>query len=513
MQEIYAEIDRYNQLASTSGRPIVRCVNLYRWCAFCDGWNIDGASNPYKAQILSDLDSAAAQEYAWPTNVTATNPPAAPTGLVASVGNATVNLSWNATPFATSYNVKRATINGGPYSIIASNIPGVSFVNTSFTPGTTYYYRVSAVNAIGESPNSNQASATPTNGLPDVLVTAISWTPLGTLFAPTNIVFKATVLNQGSASTPSGITLGVGFLVDGTQVSWAGGFSSPLAPSSSTVLTADGGPSGINYWPATPGPHIITANVDDIDRFPESNEGNNVADKQFSVFVRGYSVNSGGNTAGAFVADNYWTGSTNTFSAGNAIDTTAVVSPAPQNVYQTERWGNSTYTFNNLVPNTNYTIRLHFAEISPSVTTNGNRQFHVTINGTQVLTNFDILAGAGAKFKALVRQFTTYPNNNGQIIIQFVKGTSNEAKIGGLEAFATPALTQPRILLTSVTNGTAALVWSTYPGKTYRVQFKPDLAATNWNNLIPDVLAIGTNASKTDVSGTNQRFYRVMQVD
>ncbi|MDB6029928.1 MAG: Amylopullulanase [Verrucomicrobiales bacterium] len=66
MQEIYAEINRYNQSAVSLGKPIFRCVNMYRWCGSCDGWNIDGASNPYKAQILSDLDGAVAQNYRWP---------------------------------------------------------------------------------------------------------------------------------------------------------------------------------------------------------------------------------------------------------------------------------------------------------------------------------------------------------------------------------------------------------------------------------------------------------------
>src|SRR5205823_6750917 len=138
-----------------------------------------------------------------------------------------------------------------------------------------YYYVVSALNAIGESPNSSQVSATPTNGLPDVVVTAVSWTPAN-LFTGTNIVFKATVLNQGSAATPSGITLGVGFNMDGAgTVSWSGSYSSPLAPNASVLLTADGGPSGVNYWSATAGAHTIIATVDDINRFPESIEDNN----------------------------------------------------------------------------------------------------------------------------------------------------------------------------------------------------------------------------------------------
>jgi hypothetical protein len=66
MQEIYAEINRYNQSAFASGKPLFRCVNMYRWCATCDGWNVDGTDNPYRAQILSDLDAAVGQNYTWP---------------------------------------------------------------------------------------------------------------------------------------------------------------------------------------------------------------------------------------------------------------------------------------------------------------------------------------------------------------------------------------------------------------------------------------------------------------
>src|SRR5262249_53827866 len=126
MQEIFAELNRHNQYAATNGRPIFRCVNFYRWCAYCDGWDIDGASNPYKTQILSDLDASVAQLYRWPTNVPATNPPAAPTVLTATVGNGRVSLNWNSVAFANTYNVKRATASAGPYSVIASNLTTTS---------------------------------------------------------------------------------------------------------------------------------------------------------------------------------------------------------------------------------------------------------------------------------------------------------------------------------------------------------------------------------------------------
>ncbi|MBS1724573.1 MAG: fibronectin type III domain-containing protein [Armatimonadetes bacterium] len=89
--------------------------------------------------------------------------PNAPTGLSATAGNAQVSLSWTGSGGATSYNVKRATVSGGPYSTVGSTA-STSFVNTGLTNGTTYYYVVTAVNSAGESGNSNQASATPSGG-------------------------------------------------------------------------------------------------------------------------------------------------------------------------------------------------------------------------------------------------------------------------------------------------------------------------------------------------------------
>ena len=88
--------------------------------------------------------------------------PAAPTGLVATPGNAQVSLSWNASTGATSYHVKRSTTNGSGYSTISSPAT-TTYTDTGLTDGTTYYYVVSAVNNGGESANSSQVSATPTS--------------------------------------------------------------------------------------------------------------------------------------------------------------------------------------------------------------------------------------------------------------------------------------------------------------------------------------------------------------
>ena len=86
--------------------------------------------------------------------------PQPPTGLTATPGNTQVALTWNASSGATSYNVKRATVSGGPYTTVASPT-STSFTDTGLTNGTTYFYVVTAVNSASESGNSSQVSATP----------------------------------------------------------------------------------------------------------------------------------------------------------------------------------------------------------------------------------------------------------------------------------------------------------------------------------------------------------------
>jgi len=70
-----------------------------------------------------------------------------------------VALSWSPSSGATSYNVKRSTTSGGPYTRVASPTT-TNYTNTGLTTGRTYYYVVTAVNTAGESSSSNEVSAT-----------------------------------------------------------------------------------------------------------------------------------------------------------------------------------------------------------------------------------------------------------------------------------------------------------------------------------------------------------------
>ncbi len=93
--------------------------------------------------------------------VPATVPPGIPTGLTATPGDTQVALQWNTVSGATSYKVKRATANGGPYTTIDGSVAGTNYLDTAVTNGITYYYVVSSVGPSGESFNSGSVSATP----------------------------------------------------------------------------------------------------------------------------------------------------------------------------------------------------------------------------------------------------------------------------------------------------------------------------------------------------------------
>ena len=123
---------------------------------------------------LQFIDSVGSVRDTFAIVKSAAVPPPAPTGLAAAPGDNRVDLSWNASGGATSYNVKRATVSGGPYTPIATNVATTSYADTTAVNGTTYYYVVSAVNAAGESPNSNQASATPAPPTPPNPPTALA---------------------------------------------------------------------------------------------------------------------------------------------------------------------------------------------------------------------------------------------------------------------------------------------------------------------------------------------------
>jgi hypothetical protein len=143
----------------------------------------------------------------------------------------------------------------------------------------------------------------------------------------------------------------------------------------------------------------------------------------------GAKINSGGPAIAPFVADVDFAGG-GTISHANTIDTSGVTNPAPLPVYQTGRDGNFTYTVPGFTAGSSHTVRLHMCDTYWG--TAGSRLFDVSINGTQVLTSFDIVGTSGAKNKALVEQFTEPASPSGTYVIQFTSVKDNSL-VSGIE--------------------------------------------------------------------------------
>jgi arabinoxylan arabinofuranohydrolase len=147
------------------------------------------------------------------------------------------------------------------------------------------------------------------------------------------------------------------------------------------------------------------------------------------------SINAGGAATGSFLADTGSSGGS-TFSTTTAIDTSQLSGTVPpQGVFQTERYGEFTYTISNRVPGSRQSVTLYFSETFWSAA--GQRTFNVAINGATVLTAFDIFAAAGGANRAVARTFTATANANGQVVIQFTRaGGADNPKVSGITVTA-----------------------------------------------------------------------------
>jgi hypothetical protein len=116
------------------------------------------------------------------------------------------------------------------------------------------------------------------SGLPDVVVESLSTQPSHPRPGD-QVVFSALVRNLGDSPTPSDRVIGISYSVvdDGTELhrTW-GSVSGPLAPGA-TVTIGTSSASTAGPWTARAGEFVLYAKVDDVDRFEESDESNNVS--------------------------------------------------------------------------------------------------------------------------------------------------------------------------------------------------------------------------------------------
>src|SRR5205807_1354011 len=89
-------------------------------------------------------------------------PPTAPTNLAATAASSSqINLSWtNTSTTQTGVKIERSTDNVTFTQITIAGATAVSYSDSGLSASTTYFYRVRATNAAGDSAYSNTASAT-----------------------------------------------------------------------------------------------------------------------------------------------------------------------------------------------------------------------------------------------------------------------------------------------------------------------------------------------------------------
>ncbi|QHN05001.1 hypothetical protein FTO74_17780 [Granulicella sp. WH15] len=439
-------------------------------------------------------------------------PPAAPANLAATVGTSNVALSWSASTNAISYTLFRGTATGNETELM-QGITGTQFTDSNVIPGTTYFYKVEAVNGAGPSSSfSNEVSASlPGNSQPSgnavVQIDSGSTTAVGT--------FAADEFASGGSITPS-----VGDTIDTSKAQ----NPAPMAVYQSnrygnftyTIPNLTSGTAYIlrlhfaeTYW-TTAGSRVfnilangqtVQSNLDifaaaggkdiaiSID-YPVTAQNGQIAltfqtvrdnalvsgvellnvATQVSVPVTAvYQVDSGSAASvGTFAADSFFSGGS-TSQTNDTIATAGVKNAAPAAIYQSNRFGTSTYTFTGLKTGSQYTIRSHFAETY--WTAAGSRTFNILINGQPAQSNFDIFAVAGGKDIATTLDLPATAQN-GQITVQY-QTVKDNALVSGIEVIGDgtmmPLPNPPTSLHAAAGIGQVSLTWAPAAIGTYSV--------------------------------------------
>jgi hypothetical protein len=274
-------------------------------------------------------------------------------------------------------------------------------------------------------------------------------------FAISSVTVDGTSIGAVSTYTFSNVsgnhTIAAAFVSAPYTITASTGSNGSIIPSG-TIMVAAGSSQTFTITPSA-GYEVSSVLIDGVSAGALSSytfssvTSNHTISVSFSSLTK-YQINCGGSASSPYSADQYYSGGS-TYSVTSAITTSSVTNPAPQTVYQTERYGSMTYTIPNLTGGATYTVRLHFAEIYQTAT--GQRRFNVAINGTTVLSNYDIYAETGARYKAVVKQYTASANSSGQIAIQFTNVTDN-AKISGIEIIKIVTNTPPAIATAASAN-------------------------------------------------------------
>jgi len=388
----------------------------------------------------------------------------------------TETIAAGAPPVVTGLSVNYGSTNGSTYVVISgTNFVGNPTVAVCVSPSScSSFFGIDGGNTINAVQVNLPAYPFP---LPAGPVAVVVKTPNGT---STSVMSSANMFTYGATWTATSLTSSTYSTPPGTfvtltaTVTSGNGVGTP--PSGGTVDFYDGTTligSGIlqsndtaTFTTSTlpPGNDILTATYLATTGYVPSTSSQVTVSIQQPLPLGSLAIDAGGPAVGSFAADMDFTGgSAATPTTATITIPAGIAQSAPQGVYQTNHWAYGTsgpsfvYTIPGLTPGSTYTARLYFAE-TYSGTQIGQRVFNVDINGTQVLTNFDIMQTAsqetgGTGFDTgVAEQFLTKADSSGNITIGFYSSTSNSSnnpQVNGIEIISGNAMATTTALTAS----------------------------------------------------------------
>ncbi|OIN94314.1 MAG: hypothetical protein AUJ20_01115 [Comamonadaceae bacterium CG1_02_60_18] len=221
------------RISTTNSTAVINVTSPY---------TITGLSNftAYSIIVTAVSDGG---ESAASNAVTATPalPPSAPTGAAALAGDGEATVSWNAVSGATGYNLYYGSSSGVTIATGTKVTGAVSgSAVTGLGNGTTYYFIVTALNAIGES----------------IASTAATVTPVAPSTGPKLFVYTANSNNVSvfSVNTDTGaLTAGTAVTAGSTPVSVA------VHPNGKTLYVANSGSNNVSVFSIDQATGALTA--------------------------------------------------------------------------------------------------------------------------------------------------------------------------------------------------------------------------------------------------------------
>ena len=353
---------------------------------------------------------------------------------VTGTTQSSVSLGWTAATDnvgVTGYRVSRG-------ATVLATVPGLSYTDTGLSASTLYQYSVVALDAAGNaSAAANTSGTTAADSSPPSVPGSLTGTPGNGIAnlawaASTDDgvvtgyrVYRDSVLLETVATTAfsdSGLTNGTAYTYEVRAVDSANNVSDPAV----VVVT-----------PRALGEAIMRVNVGSTESF---------LDPEGHTWIPDTGYNTG-----------YMEATT------NAITGTDM--PALYQKRRIDRSSGAELKYQLTVPNGEYEVRLHFAEVWPGAYGVGIRVFDVLMEGALTLDNLDIFAQAGAN-KAYVTS-TPVTVADGKLTIDFIHVIQNP-NLSGIEIYPisagapeTEAPTPPGSLATNnITENSIGLSWT-----------------------------------------------------